>query len=161
MVNSAVAEAMNEQINLEMYSGYLYLALSLVMEEENYKGYSAWLSKHYMEELAHAQDFIKFMQKRNIPVKLKDIKVVEIAEKDPLEIAKLVYAHEQKVTASIYKLHDVAKKNDDYATEIFLHSYIAEQIEEEDLTESIIDKFTFAHGNQAAMYAVDKEVAAL
>lgn len=66
--------------------------------------------------------------------------------------------HEKKVTESIYRLHDIAKKNDDYATEIFMHKYINEQIEEEDLAQTIIDKFLFAGDSTAAKYAVDKEL---
>lgn len=153
-----LVQAMNEQIQMEMESGYLYLALAVKMEEENFKGYASWLTKHYKEEFEHAVEFIEFMQKRHMPVVLKDIKVETIKETQPLEIAKMVLAHEEKVTQSIYKLHDMAKKADDYATEIFMHTFINEQIEEEDLAQSIIDKFTFAKGNQAAMYAVDKEV---
>lgn len=156
-----LVKAMNEQIRLEMYSGYLYLALSVKMEKENFKGYASWLAKHYMEELSHGLDFMKFMQKRDMEIELLDIKAEEITEANPLEIAKMVLAHEQKVTQSIYNLHDLAKKCDDYATEIFMHSYITEQIEEEEVARDIIDKFTFADGNKAALYAVDKEVAGM
>lgn len=152
-----VIEAMNEQINLEMYSGYLYLNLSIQMERLNYKGYSQWLADHYFEELSHAQDFIKYLQKRNVSASLLDIKVHNVSYKEPLDVAKAVLEHEKKVTQSIYKLHDLAKKYSDYATEIFLHGYISEQIEEEDIALGIIDKFTFAGDSTAAKYAVDRE----
>lgn len=152
-----VIKAMNDQINLEMYSGYLYLSLSIQMEKVNYKGYSEWLLKHYEEELSHAKDFIKFLQKRNVSADLYDIKAEKVNYEDPLEVAKVVLEHEKKVTQSIYNLHDIAKKHDDYATEIFMHEYISEQIEEEDLAQTIIDKFTFAGDSTAAKYSVDRE----
>lgn len=158
MVTEQVLKEMNEQINLEIYSGYLYLALSIQMEKENYKGYSKWLLRHFEEELSHAKDFIAYLQKRNSAATLLDIKAESIEVKEPLEVAKMVLEHEKKVTASIYKLHDIAKKNDDYATEIFMHEYINEQIEEEDTAQTIIDKFTFAGESTAAKYAVDKEL---
>lgn len=156
-MNKEVIEAMNQQVNLEMYSGYLYLALSIQMEKLNYKGYAQWLESHYMEELSHAQNFIRYMQKRNISAELLDIKAHKVTYKEPLDVAKAVLEHEKTVTQSIYKLHDLAKKHNDYATEIFLHGYISEQIEEEDMALGIIDKFTFAGDSTAAKYAVDRE----
>lgn len=154
-----VIKAMNEQINLELYSGYLYLALSIQMEKMNFKGYAKWLSDHYQEELTHAKNFIDYLQKRNVSATLQDIKASATDSfKEPLDVAKTVLAHEKKVTESIYKLHDLAKKHDDYATEIFLHGFISEQIEEEDVALNIIDKFTFAGDSTAAKYAVDREL---
>ena len=123
----------------------------------NYKGYYQWLSDHYFEELRHAQDFILYLQKRNVSAELQDIKVEKVTFLEPLEVAKAVLEHEKKVTQSIYKLHDLCKKYNDYATEIFLHGYINEQIEEEDIALGVIDKFTFAGDSTAAKYAVDRE----
>lgn len=160
-MNQELIQAMNEQINLEMYSGYLYLSLSIQMEKMNYKGYAKWLESHYEEEFAHAKDFIHFMQKRNTSATLEDIKAQPCESTEPIEIAKLVLAHEKKVTMQIDKLHDVAKKNNDYATEIFMHQYIQEQIEEECLAQDIIDKFNFAGDSVSAKYSVDRELASL
>lgn len=153
-----VLKALNDQINLEMYSGYLYLSLSIAMEKYNYKGYAKWLQNHFHEELSHAEDIIKFVQMRNAVPELLDVKAEVCDLSDPLEVAKAVLEHENKVTASINKLHDVAKENDDYATEIFMHKYINEQIEEEDLAQEIIDKFTFAGDSTSAKYAIDREL---
>lgn len=156
-MDKKVIKEMNQHINLEFYSGYLYMALSIQMEKMNYKGYSKWLKDHFHEEICHAQDFIEFMQKRDVSAELLDIKSESFDLTDPLEVAKLVLEHERKVTASIYKLHDIVKEYKDYATEIFLHKYIDEQIEEEDLAQTIIDKFTFAGDSTSAKYAVDRE----
>lgn len=158
-MEQAVIDAMNEQINFEMYSGYVYLQMSLLMEKENYKGYSDWLFKQYKEEFKHAEDFMRFLQKRDVTPTLKPIEAPKLSIRGPLNIAKMALEHEKKVTGRIYKLHDLAKKNDDYATEIFMHSYISEQIEEEDIAKNIVDKFTLAGDSTAACYAVDRELA--
>lgn len=157
-MNKEVLNAMEEQINFEMYSGYIYLQLSLLMENQNYKGYAQWLLKQYKEEFEHAEDFINYLQKRDVTPKLSDIATEKIELDTPLKLAEFVLAHERKVTQRIYNIHDLAKKNDDYATEIFLHSYIEEQIQEEDSAQDIVDKFTFAGDNTAARYAVDREL---
>ena len=158
MVSKKLVKALNEHVNLEMYSGYLYLTMSIKTHEENYKGYSSWLFKQYQEELEHSHDFIHFMQQRDMVVELKSVQVEPIKETDPLKIAKLVLEHERNVTKSIYKLHDLAKQENDYATEIFMHKYINEQIQEEDTAQDIIDKFTFAGDSTSAKYSIDKEL---
>ncbi len=153
-----VLDALNEQINYELYSGYIYLNLSIAMERENYKGYAKWLANHYKEELAHADQFIEFIQKRDAKPELKTIEMKALEIKEPLEVAKIILDHEKKVTERIYKIHDVAKKNDDYATEIFMHQFINEQIEEEELALDIVDNFTLADGNIAAKITIDREL---
>lgn len=153
-----VMEALNEQINFELYSGYLYLGLSLAMEDKNYKGYSKWLAEHYEEELSHAKDFIDFMHKRGVKPTLHQIEMADANYTEPLEVAKAVLEHEQKVSQRIYKIHDLAKQADDYATEIFMHQFIAEQTEEEDLTREIVDQFTLAGDNISARMIIDREL---
>lgn len=157
-MNQEVLDALNEQINFELYSGYIYLNLSILMERENYKGYAMWLSNHYKEELQHAEQFIEFIQKRDATPKLMDIEMKAFDVKEPLEVAKIILEHEKKVTERIYKIHDVAKKNNDYASEIFMHQFINEQIEEEELALDIVDSFTLANDNIAAKITIDREL---
>lgn len=97
-MNQEVLDALNEQINFELYSGYIYLNLSILMERENYKGYAKWLSNHYKEELQHAEQFIEFIQKRDATPKLMDIEMKTFDVKEPLEVAKIILDHEKKVT---------------------------------------------------------------
>ncbi len=160
MVSKKLVKALNEHINLEMYSGYLYLSMSIQANRQNYKGYASWLFKQYQEELEHSHDFMHFMQQRDMDIVLKPIAVEPVTETDPLNIAKAVLEHERNVTKSIYKLHDLAKQESDYATEIFMHKYINEQIEEEDTAQDIIDKFTFVGDSTSAKYSIDRELGA-
>lgn len=156
-MDKTVFDAMNEHINYEFYSGYIYLALAIQMEKKNYKGLARWLKKHYGEELRHAQDFIDFMIKRDQSPVLLDIKMENFDDvEEPLEVANKIYEHEKTVTQSIYKLHDMAKKADDYATEVFMHSYIEEQTEEEDITKDIVDMFTLAADDMGARVQMDR-----
>ena len=154
-----VLKALNEQVNFEFYSGYIYLRLALIMEDNNYKGYASWLKRHYHEELAHAEDFIEFILKRDGRPDLDDIKMENFKVSTPLEVAQIIYEHEKKVTERIYQLHDIAKKSNDYATEIFMHQYISEQIEEENTAKDIVDSFTLAGDSVAARLTVDRELA--
>lgn len=158
-MNETLFNEMNKQINFELHSGYLYLAMSLKMQAANFKGYSNWLYKQYEEEFEHARQFIEFLQKRDMEPQLSAIELEVLEHTHPLQIAKVALEHERKVTDRIYKLHDLAKQCKDYATEIFLHSFISEQIEEEDNAQDIIDKFTFAGQSTSALYVVDRELA--
>ena len=157
-MDKKVLTALNEQINFELYSGYLYLSLSLAMEEKNYKGYAKWLATHYQEELDHAKAFIDYMHKRGVRPTLHNIEMTEVTVKEPLEVAKLVLEHEQKVSQRIYNIHDVAKQAHDYSTEIFMHQFIEEQTEEEDITREIVDQFTLAGKEIAARMVIDREL---
>ena len=157
-MDKRIIEALNEQINFELYSAYLYLGLSLAMEEQNYKGYAAWLSDHHEEELSHAKAFIDFMHKRGVKPTLHQIEIADAKQTEPLQVAKAVLEHEQKVSQRIYKIHDLAKQADDYATEIFMHQFIAEQTEEEDITREIVDQFTLAHDSISARMTIDREL---
>lgn len=157
-MDQKILEALNDQINFELYSAYLYLGLSLAMEDKNYKGYSLWLAKHHEEELAHAKAFIDFMHKRGVKPTLHDIEMAEVNQCEPLEVAQAVLEHEQKVSQKIYEIHDLAKQADDYATEIFMHQFIAEQTEEEDITREIVDQFTLARDNISAKMMIDREL---
>lgn len=157
-MDKRVIDALNEQINFELHSGFLYLGLSLAMEENNYKGYSKWLASHYEEELSHAKEFIDFMHKRGVKPTLHKIEMAEADFAAPLEVAQLVLEHEQMVSQRIYKIHDLAKQANDYATEIFMHEFIAEQTEEEDVTRDIVDQFTLAGDNISARMIIDREL---
>lgn len=158
-MNKTVLEALNKQANFEMYSGYIYLQLSMQMERLNYKGYAAWLFKQYQEEFEHAHDFIRFIQKRDEEPTMLPIEVANIKVSSPLEAAELALKHEKAVTARIYELNDLAKQEKDYATELFAHQYIVEQIEEEDTAQDIVDRFTLTQDSTSAMYAVDQQLA--
>lgn len=157
-MDQKLMDALNEQINFELYSAYLYLGLSLAMEDMNYKGYSVWLADHHDEELSHAKAFIDFMHKRGVKPTLHNIEMAEVTQTKPLEVAKVVLEHEQKVSQRIYKIHDVAKQSDDYATEIFMHQFIEEQTEEENVTREIVDQFTLAGENISAQMIIDREL---
>ena len=98
------------------------------------------------------------MHKRGVKPTLHQIEIADAKQTEPLQVAKAVLEHEQKVSQRIYKIHDLAKQADDYATEIFMHQFIAEQTEEEDITREIVDQFTLAHDNISARMIIDREL---
>lgn len=157
-MNEKLLKAMNQQICKEFESAYLYLDMAMEMEEAKFKGYASWLYKQYREEVSHAENFIRFLERRRERPVLSDIKAPALKAADPLEIARMVLEHEQGISASINELYDLADEVRDHATMIFLQSFISEQIEEEDNAQGVIDQFEFAGDSTAARYTVDTQL---
>jgi len=156
MISDKVVKAMNEQINMEYASAYIYLGMSLEMDIKGFKGYSSWLFIQYGEEIKHAEKFIDFIQRRGFKPTLTDISAPKSAANTPLEVAKVAYAHEMKVSASIDKIYELAVKESDYASASFLKWFIDEQVEEEENTRNIVDMFETAGNDIDAMFQIDK-----
>lgn len=159
-MSTKIITALEKQINLEISSAYLYLAMSAKMNVANYPGYSSWLFKQYREEMGHAEDFISYALRRELDVNFGAIEQPVVATSNPLEIAKLVLEHEKIVTKSIFELYELARNEKDYTTELFVQKYIEEQAEEEESAKAIIDKLNFIGESHVARYALDKELGA-
>ncbi len=160
-MSKKVVAALNEQINLEMESAYIYLALSLEMADKKLNGYAQWLRDHYEEEMTHAFKMIEYLQDRDAKVELATIKIEKSEVKSGLEAAKKVLAHEQIVTKKINKLYGLAMEEEDFATREFLGWFVTEQVEEEKVAREIIDLFEMADDSKSAMLYVDAKIAAL
>lgn len=131
MLSKPVLTAMNEQITHEMYSAYLYLSMSAYFESENLPGFASWMRKQFHEEQEHAFKFFDYIQDRGGQVSLQAIPQVKVDFKSPEEVFALSYEHEQKVTALINNIYKLATENNDVASQVFLHWFIDEQVEEE------------------------------
>lgn len=158
MISEKVVKAMNEQVNMEYASAYIYLNMSIEMDRQGLKGYARWLFVQYEEEMEHAEKFIEFLQSRGATATLKDIKISKLAAKTPQEVAKAAYAHEMKVSASIDSIYDVSVKEGDHASASFLKWFIDEQVEEEENTRDIVDLLEMAENDKAAMMAADRSL---
>ena len=101
--------------------------------------------------------YINYMHKRGVKPTLHQIDMAEVNQTEPLQVARQFWAR-TKVSQRIYNIHDLAKQANDYATEIFMHEFIAEQTEEEDVTREIVDRFTLAGDNVSAKMGVDREL---
>lgn len=130
-MNPRINEAVNQQINLELFSGYSYLAMAAYFEEEELSGFAHWFRIQAREELGHAMKFFDYVNDANGKVELAAVAAPKARFKDALDVFKQGLEHEKRVTASLNKLMELAQKEKDFATINVLNWYINEQVEEE------------------------------
>lgn len=157
-ISQKLIDAINTQINKELYSSYLYLSMAAYFENKNFSGFAHWMFLQSKEENDHAMKFFKYLCERGVKVELKAIDAPKTEWKSPLEVFEEVFAHEQKVSEMIINLLELAKKEVDYATEIFLQWFIKEQVEEEANASVIVDKLKLIGDNINGLFMLDKEL---
>ena len=158
MFNKKLEEALNEQINKELYSAYLYLGMAVHFESEGLKGFASWMRVQAKEEQEHAMKIYDYLFSVDGTPVLKTIKEVPTHyEKKPIEVIQEVLKHEQFVTASINSLYELALAGKDYKTQLFLQWFINEQVEEEENDRDILDTFKYIDNN-AGLLLLDKEL---
>ncbi len=158
MLSKRMVEALNEQINAEMWSAYLYLSMSLNAAAKGHKGVANWFAIQFKEEQDHAQILINYTLSRGGEVKLAPIAEVETSWKNPLAMFKDTLEHEKKVTALITKLYEIAVEEKDYPTQNRLKWFIDEQVEEEENAQEIIDSLDKVGDDGLGLYMVDREL---
>ena len=152
--------AINAQINAELWSAYLYLAMSMDAEAKGYKGVANWFYVQFQEDQAHARIFMNFLNSRDEKVELMPIEAVP-AEWDSVQaMFEKTLEHEKKVTAMINNIAAIAAEDRDFASINRLNWFIDEQIEEEESAREMISTFAAVEGNKYGMYMLDKELAA-
>ena len=161
MLNKKVEDAINAQINAEMWSAYLYLSMSMHFANQGYSGIANWFMIQYKEELDHATIFMNYVNSRDGRVVLAPIAAVDTEWESPLAAFAATYAHEQKVTSLINALNATAIECQDYATQNTLQWFINEQVEEEESARDMITACEAVEGNKFGLYMLDKELAAL
>lgn len=159
-MNKKVYKVFNEQVQAELYSAYMYLAMSLYLEDKNFKGMASWLKVQYEEERTHALRLAKFMQERGVKPELLQIDAPPAEYGTPLEVFTKALEHEQYVTSRIHSMYEVAVKEKDYAAMTHLHWFIDEQVEEEDQTREIVDKLTMVGDNMNGLFVIDSQLGA-
>ncbi len=160
MLNPKIQDAINEQINWELYSGYLYLAMAAQFAELGMPGGENWMKAQYKEELFHAEKMFDYVSARGGRVRLGAIAEPQSEWADGLTMFKEALAHEEFVTSRIHELASLALELKDHATYNFLQWFIAEQVEEEETAADMVQKFTMAGEHPAGLYQLDKELAA-
>ena len=149
MLSKTMQDTLNEQINKELYSAYLYLSMSAYFESVNLPGSAKWMRVQHDEERVHALKFFDYVNDRDGRVTLKVIDQPPADFASPLAVWEMVLEHEKKVTGLIYKLYEQAVKENDYATQSLLKWFIDEQVEEEKNVTLMLERFKQA-GNQPA-----------
>jgi len=158
MIKDKVLNALNKQINEEIYSAYLYASMRAYFEKLNLKGFSNWLKIQVQEELFHARKFENYIFERGGEVELYEIKKPTKSWKSPLDAFEAVYKHECHITECINKLAEVAEKEGDRSTRMFLDWFINEQVEEESNADGILQKLQMVKDAPGGIYWIDKEL---
>ena len=158
MLSKAMQDAINEQIKNELYSAYLYLAMSNHFEEKNLNGFANWLRVQFEEEQEHALKFLDYVHDRGGQVVLKAIDQPPSSFGTNLEVFQQVLEHEKKVTSLIHKLYELALKENDYPTQIMLQWFIDEQVEEEKNASEIIAKLEMIEAHGTAVLMLDHDL---
>ncbi len=160
MISNKIQDALNAQINAELWSAYLYLSMGMHFEAEGRPGIANWFKVQFKEEQAHAEIFMNYLNQRGGKVELKAIDAVPTTWDSPLDAFKATLEHEQKVTALINAIYALAEQENDYATRDRLNWFVTEQVEEEDNARQLIDKFSMIGDNGMGLYMLDQELAA-
>ena len=157
-IGKKMQDAMNEQINKEFFSSYLYLSMAAYFEDKNLMGFAHWMRQQADEEREHAMKFYNFILDAGGRVYLKAIEAPETDWKSNLEVAEQVAEHEAKVTASIHDLYELAQQEKDYAAQVMLQWFITEQVEEENTAMTVVDRLKIAGDDGAALLFLDREL---
>lgn len=159
MISKAMQDAINEQINKEMFSSYLYLSMAAYFETENLPGFGNWLRIQATEENEHAMKFYNHLLERGGKVELKAIAAPKASWASAMEAVSEVLTHEQHITKSIHDLYEVALKEKDYAVQVMLHWFIDEQVEEEANASAILDSMKRIEAHDTAILMLDHRLA--
>lgn len=158
MLKYEMIEILNKQINEEMNSAYLYLAMSMRCKVINFEGAAQWFMVQYQEELAHAQKIWEYLNLHGADVILDAIAAPNSSQNSLLELFESTLEHEQHITQCIYGLIVASRQHIDFATELFLQWFLNEQVEEEANDSDIIAKLKLIGAEGSALYLFDKEL---
>ena len=160
MLNKKIEEALNAQINAEMWSAYLYLSMAAFCHTNGNPGMGHWFEVQFQEEQDHAKILFNYVIQRNGKVDLKAIKEVPTTWESVLDVFESTLKHEQTVTALMNDLFALTTQENDYATQSMLKWFIDEQVEEEENATNIIDNLKMIKDNGYGLYMLDKELGA-
>ncbi|MDD4084815.1 MAG: ferritin [Acidaminococcaceae bacterium] len=155
-MNKKMQAAINDQVQKEFYSAYLYLAMSAYCEERNLPGFAKWLRLQYHEEIEHGMKLMDHLLERGGSAKLAAIEAPPSEFGSPKAIFEEVLKHEQFVTASINKLYEVALAEKDYPAQVMLQWFIEEQVEEEANATAILENLKMVGDKGVPLMHIDK-----
>jgi ferritin len=160
MISEKMQKVLNDQVNAEFYSAYLYLSMAAFFESLNLAGFAHWMRVQTQEELAHGMIIFNHVNERGGRMRLASIPAPPTEWQTPQHVFEDAYAHEQKVTGLINALVDLAIKESDHATNAFLQWFVTEQVEEELNTSTIANQLKIAGNAPNALFMIDRELAA-
>ena len=158
MIGKKMEKALNEQVNAEMYSAYLYLSMESWFKSQNLNGFANWMRVQTQEEMVHAMKIYEFVIERGGKMILKTIEGPETKWDSPLDVFEAVSKHEQKVTGLVNDLVDLAIKEKDHATNNFLQWFVNEQVEEEASSDELVKQLKLMKDAPGGMFMLDREL---
>ena len=158
-LNAHVAEALNRQVNNELHASYTYLAMSAYFETQDLPGFAGWFRGHSAEEETHAMRIFDFIAKRGARIELDGTAKPKADYSSPVDVLEQALSQEQAVTGQINALFELAQAEKEYSTQNMLNWFLAEQIEEEDLFSTILDKVKAAGRDRWNLLLLDRELA--
>ena len=156
MLSERMQEALNKQVNWELYSAYLYLSMSSYLESKGLAGAAHYMKAQAQEEMIHAMKIFDFINERGGRALLSSIEGPPTEWDSPLAVFEHAYEHEQHVTSLINGLMDLALEERDHATQIFLQWFVSEQVEEEASASAVVEQLKLA--GDKGLFLVDKEL---
>jgi ferritin len=154
-----MADSLNNHTNLELYSSHIYLSMSSCVNEMGLKGAANWFMVQYREEMVHFMKFYTYLVDQGVNIELMPGKAVPNTYKSLLEMMQRTLTHEEFVTKCINELSEQAVQEKDHATQIFLHWFVTEQIEEENNDRELIAKLKLVGDNGYGILMIDAEMA--
>jgi ferritin len=158
MLDEKMQTALNKQMTAELYSSYLYLAMSAYFQSISLPGFANWMRIQAQEELVHAMKFYDFINERGGRVILQPVEGPPTEWSSPLDVFENTYKHEQKVTGLINDLVNLAVKEGDHATNIFLQWFVTEQVEEEASADEVVQKLKLMGDAKGGLFMLDREM---
>lgn len=159
MINQKLEKLINEQINAELYSAYLYLSMGAYFEDQGLAGFASWMRVQFEEEQFHGLKFFDYLAERGGRVQLAAIEMPEVKWDSAVVVFEEVLKHERHVTSLINNLIDVAIEERDHATKSLLNWFIDEQVEEESTAETILNQLKMVEGDGRGLLMLDKDLA--
>ncbi|MEN6384849.1 MAG: ferritin [Phycisphaerales bacterium] len=159
MISEKMVKALNEQVNAELYSAYIYSAMEAYFLSINLDGFANWMCIQAKEEQTHAEKFYKYINERNGRIELEAIAKPQKDWKNALDVFEAAYKHEQYVTGRINSLVELARSEKDYATESFLKWFIDEQVEEEANALKIVETLKMVKDSTGSLLMLDHQMA--
>ncbi len=157
-LSKKIETTLNEQINAEFNSSYLYLAMAAYFEDLNLKGMAKWMKMQSSEELKHGLKLFDYTIDRKGRVVLSKIDTPKKEWKNFVSVFEDVLAHEQYITTKINKFMDIAISEKDHATASMLKWFVDEQVEEESVVDEILEKLKLVGNDNTALFLIDKEL---
>ena len=159
MLSEKIQAALNGQLNAELYSSYLYMSMNAYFKSVNLDGFANWMYYQAQEELTHAMKFYDFINSRGGRVKLAQVDAPPSEWISPLAVYEATLEHEQKVTGLINDLVEMALKERDHATNIFLQWFVTEQVEEEESVGGVLEQLKLMGEAKGGIFMIDRELA--